>query len=394
MKKIFYLIFIIFFITGCQNYQELNSLAIVTALSIDYDTNNNEYEIVTQVINTVNKDKASSSNEPSFINFKAKAPSLSEALNEVVDYSPRKLYLSQIQVIILSKEILENHLDNTLDYILRNPEIRGEVNIMMAPSEEDLKGISIQTLLDDLSSSNIISSLNESYKEGLTTKVTVDDFSNMYLNPYEEIVLPTIYVEGNANIGKENENINKTEYISSVHIGKTAITKDNKIVRYLDKEETKYLNIIRKDIKNMQINIPYHDEYIVFKLYNLKVKIKPNTKNNKITLTLTGKAGSYEIVTNTSIENENNVKDIEKELNKYLKDNIIDTFKSIRKDNNIDVFNFQNIYYKNNPHYIKNNNWYNDIFPNLKLEVISKIDLYEKGNIKEEIKYVKENKYS
>lgn len=168
MKKIKYLLLItILLLTGCQNYKELNNIAITTAIAIDYLPETNEYSIITQVVNTINKKDSSSSNEPTFLNFYSKSSSLTEAIDKIVLESPRKLYTSQTQIIILSKEIINNHLDEILDYFTRNPEFRGETLVLLAPNKEDLKGITIQTLLDNLSSSNIISSLEEAEKKDI-----------------------------------------------------------------------------------------------------------------------------------------------------------------------------------------------------------------------------------
>ena len=54
---------------------------------------------------------------------------------------------------------------------------------------------------------------------------------------------------------------------------------------------------------------------------------------------------------------------------------------------------FRDLYYKTDPKYFKKNydNWYEDIFPSLKLEVKSEIKLYEKGNTLGGTKYEREN---
>ena len=216
----------------------------------------------------------------------------------------------------------------------------------------------------------------------------------MHLNPYKEIILPTIYIEGNIN--KANEEINKTStlYKGTVKVGNIAIFKDTILVDYLSFDNGKYLNIIRNKLKNTNIKTEYNNGYLVFELYDINSKISPNIKDNTITLSIKGKAKSYEIITNTNIENTKEVKDIEKYLNNYLEENIINTFNNIRNKYNTDVFNFRDIYYKDNPKYLKKNytNWYKEVFPKLKLKVKSNIELYEKGKIKEEIKYVKENR--
>ena len=90
MKKIFYLL-IILLLTGCQNYRELNDLAIVTALSIDYNTEEEEYTILAQVINTANKKESTSSENSSFTLYKSTASSLSSAINNNILSSPKKI---------------------------------------------------------------------------------------------------------------------------------------------------------------------------------------------------------------------------------------------------------------------------------------------------------------
>lgn len=394
MKKIKYLIVLILLLTGCQNYRELTDIAITTAIAIDYNAETKEYTLITQVVNSVKQQDASSSNEPTFLNFTTSSNSLSEAISKTVLESPRKLYTSQTEVIILSKELIEYKLTEVLDYLIRNPEIRGETLVLLAPNKADLKGITIQTLLDNLSSSNIVSSLKETAKEGYATLITLNNLTDMYLNPYKEIILPTLYVEGNINIADEEQNKTSTNYKGSVKVGPLAIFKDTTLLEYMTLEQTKYINIMRNKLNKTLITMPYNEGYITFELYNIKVKNTPNIKNNTITLTITGKGKTYEIITNTNIENTKKVQNIQKHLNTYIEENTLNTFNNIRNNYNTDIFNFRDTYHKTNPNYLNKNysNWYNEKFHSLNLIIKSKIELYEKGKIKEEIKYVKENR--
>ena len=392
MKRIIYLLPLLL-LTGCNNYRELTDIAITTAIGVDYSTEKNEYTLLTQVVNSVKMQDASSSNEPTFLNFYSSASSLTEAMDKIVLESPRKLYTAQCQILLLSKEVISSHLDEVLDYFVRSPEMRGEMKVILTPNKEDLKGITIQTLLDNLSSSNIVFSLEEAEKEGYAISITLNDLLDMYLNPYKEIILPTIDTEGDIN--KADEEINKTStlYKGTVKIGNLAIFKDTDLVDYLSFDDGKYLNIIRSKLKNTNIKAEYNKGYLVFGLYDIKSKISPNVKDNIITLSINGKAKSYEITTDTDIENIEEVKDIEKYLNNYLEKNIINVFNNIRNNYNTDIFNFRDTYYKDNPKYLKKHytNWYEEIFPKLKLKVKANIELYEKGKIQEEIEYVKEN---
>ena len=387
MNKIKYL-FLILILTGCQNYQELNDIAITTAIAVDYSNEANEYNIITQVVNTPKKD--SSNNEPTFLNFSSTSNSLTEALSKIVLECPKKLYTSQTQLIILSKEATENKLNNILDFFIRNPNFRGETLVLLAPNKEDLEGITIQTLLDNLSSSNIVSSLKKGKEEGYTSIINLNDLADMYLNPYKEITIPTLYIEGIPNEGKEETNRTSTTYKESVKIGPLSFFKDTSLLGFINTEEEKYLEIIKNNLNKTIITLPNNN--ITFELYNIKTKIVPNIKDNQIIINISGNARSYEIITDKNIENPNNVKKIQEELNKNIKNNTLNLFYNIRNNYNTDIFNFRDIFYKENPKYLNYNNWYQEVFPSLEIKVKSNIKLYEKGKIKETLKHDKENR--
>ena len=182
MKKIKYLIILLPLLTGC-NYRELNELGITTAVSIDYQNNN--YNIIAEVVNPIKQQDASSANNSPFITFKNSAPSLQEAFRNIVLESPRQLYAAHLEIIVLSEEIVNNHLKEFLEYFTRDPETRTEIKIIIAKTDKSIKGISLQTLLTNFSSSNILESLElQSQVLGLTYEVTINELLNMYIDPY------------------------------------------------------------------------------------------------------------------------------------------------------------------------------------------------------------------
>ena len=187
MKKFKYLVLLIIplLLSGCYNYRELNDLAIVTGISIDYDKESETFKVIVQVINPIKEQDATSSGEPSFINYESVGRSLQEAFRLVILDSPKQLYGSQVQVLILSETVLDGHLPDVIDYFIRDPELRSEFKVIIARNQKSLEGITIQTLLNNLSSSNILDSLETQEKrEGIANVSTLNDITNMYLNPY------------------------------------------------------------------------------------------------------------------------------------------------------------------------------------------------------------------
>ncbi len=393
MKRIKFLILLLPLLSGCYNYRELNELGITTAVSIDYKDNN--FYVIAEVINPIKQQDASSSNNSPFINYNSSSSSLQDAFRKVVLESPRQLYAAQLEIIVLSEEVVNNHLEEVLEYFARDPESRTEIKIIVAKTEDSTKAITLQTLLTSLSSSNIINSLDlQSKVLGMAYPVTLNELLNMYIDPYLEVVLPSMTLYGNYEIGDEKENITTSSPKAIVKIDGSTITKDNKILGYLDLEESKILNLINGKLKETIIKMNYYDGYIIFEPNRIKVSRELDIKNNIIKINISGYSKTKEIQSNINVKDPKEVEKLNKALNMELEKKITDTFNSIREKYGTDVFGFQELYYRTNYKYFKENctNWYEDIYPKIKLEVKANVRLYEKGNTLGGLRYERKNK--
>ena len=393
MKRIKFLILLLPLLSGCYNYRELNDLGITTAVSIDYKDNN--FYVIAEVINPIKQQDASSSNNSPFVNYNSSSSSLQDAFRKVVLESPRQLYAAQLEIIVLSEEVVNNHLEEVLEYFARDPESRTEIKIIVAKTEDSTKAITLQTLLTSLSSSNIIKSLDlQSKVLGMDYPVTLNELLNMYIDPYLEVVLPSMTLYGNYEIGDEKENITTSSPKAIVKIDGSTITKDNKILGYLDLEESKILNLINGKLKETIIKMNYYDGYIIFEPNRIKVSRELDIKNNIIKINISGYSKTKEIQSNIDLKDPKEVEKLNKALNMELEKKITDTFNSIREKYDTDVFGFQELYYRTNYKYFKENctNWYEDIYPKIKLEVKANVRLYEKGSTLGGLRYERKNK--
>lgn len=393
MKRIKFLILLLPLLSGCYNYRELNDLGITTAVSIDYKDNN--FYVIAEVINPIKQQDASSSNNSPFVNYNSSSSSLQDAFRKVVLESPRQLYAAQLEIIVLSEEVVNNHLEEVLEYFARDPEARTEIKMIVAKTEDSTKAITLQTLLTSLSSSNIIKSLDlQSKVLGMDYPVTLNELLNMYIDPYLEVVLPSMTLYGNYEIGDEKENITTSSPKAIVKIDGSTITKDNKILGYLDLEESKILNLINGKLKETIIKMNYYDGYIIFEPNRIKVSRELDIKNNIIKINISGYSKTKEIQSNINLKDPKEVEKLNKALNMELEKKITDTFNSIREKYGTDVFGFQELYYRTNYKYFKENctNWYEDIYPKIKLEVKANVRLYEKGSTLGGLRYERKNK--
>ena len=94
MKKYLF-IPILFILTGCYNYRDLNDLAIVSGISIGRDNNN--FKVSVEVVNpSLNQDE-----EAGFLIYQSSANSIEEAINNISLKAPKQLYLAHLNILII-----------------------------------------------------------------------------------------------------------------------------------------------------------------------------------------------------------------------------------------------------------------------------------------------------
>ena len=124
MKKILILLIMIFSLTGCKDYIEINDLAILTGIVIDYT--DDMYEVTAQLI--VN-DKKSNTKV-----FTTKSSSINEAIAELSKLSNKEVFISHLKVLIVTDNIIKNNIDFVIEHYNPN-ELLKLINTQSQKSE-------------------------------------------------------------------------------------------------------------------------------------------------------------------------------------------------------------------------------------------------------------------
>lgn len=392
MRKILIIISLLFLLTGCYNYRELNDLAIVSAIAIDYKLD--EFNVTIQIVNPKKQQDVSSANEPEFLIYESSAKTLQSAFRQVVNTSSNRIYGSHLQVLVISEDVATNHMDKILDFFAREPEARSEFYVMIARDNSAKDELSITTPLINLSSTSIMKLIETNNKNlGIAKTVTFNELLNDYLNPYKEISLPSIKIIGN-NIeeSESQENLEKTDTNSKIEISTTGIFKDKKLIGFLSEDDSIGLNILLNNTDTTMISYKCSDdEFIVSEINSLKSKIDADLKNKKVDIKISGHSILSEINCNLNIKDDEIIDMIASDINEELRQLVVNSINTIQFNYKIDALNIKDILYKDNPKYFKDNlnNW-SDIYQEIEFNVLVDLKLYEKGNTLGGIEYEKD----
>ncbi len=382
MKKILISLIPLIFLTGCYNYRELNELAIVSAIEIDKI--DDEFHVTTQIVNPTNQNKAASTNQTAFIIYESTGKTLQEAFRNVIKQSSRKIYGMHLQLLLLSENIAKEDVKSMLDFFFRNVEVRKEFYIAVDKTGSNNNLLKVLTPITTISSKSIYDSLESNNKFiGISNLVTFNDLMDTYLDPHKELVLPTINVEGDINKGEESENIETSNQYANILIDNMAIFKDEKLLGYLNKEESLTVNILKGDVKDTLITYECSpNKYATFEISISKNDVKVNTKNLKVNVNIEGTGYIAEYGCKGDLTKEKEINKINQKLNEELKKMMKESISSINKYNS-DVYNIRSIIYKNNPKFYSKieDSYYEDVFNKLTFDIKTNINLQGKGNI-------------
>lgn len=431
INKLFLLsIIILTTLTGCYDYREINTLAIVSATEINKI--GDEYQVSVQAINPQAPDKTTNSQAP-FIIYTGTGKTIQEAYRSITLSASRFMYSNHLDLLIINEKIAKENISDLIDYYIRNPGIRNEFYVLISKDDNIL---SITTPIDEISSASIKESIENNYKYyGVSSRTTFSEFVNMNLNPNQEIVLPTIELikntptedknineskdnnedvntnkdkdnndnndknksnnsedknnksnqEENESDGTSNKNTEKTEVKDKYLLGGYAIFKNNKLIGYLNNKESINYNILTNNIKNTIITYECSkNKYLAVEITNSNSSIK--TKNNKVSININLKGNINESHCNIDITKNKNIKKISHEIEEKLNKEITNDILNVRDNYHTDIYKFKDIIYKHDYSYyqkIKNN--YDEAYQNLDISVKTNIQLVEKGNILEVI---------
>lgn len=417
-------------LTGCYDYREMNTLAIVSATEINKI--GDEYQVSVQAINPQAPDKNTVSQAP-FIIYTGTGKTIQEAYRSITLSASRFMYSNHLDLLIINEKIAKENISYLIDYYIRNPGIRTEFYVLISKDDNIL---SVTTPIDEISSASIKESIENNYKYyGVSSRTTFSEFVNMNLNPNQEIVLPTIELvkdtptedknineeknnnedinankdkdnnenndknksnnsedknnksnqEENESDGTSNKNTEKTEIKNKYLLGGYAIFKNNKLVGYLNNKESINYNIITNNIKNTIITYECSkNKYLAIEITDSSSSIK--TKNNKVSININLKGNINESHCNIDITKNKNIKKISHEIEEKLNKEIANDILNVRDNYHTDIYKFKDIIYKHDYSYyqkIKNN--YDEAYQNLDISVKTNIQLVEKGNILEVI---------
>lgn len=322
MKKILIIILTLLLCTGCFDYKEINDLAIINAIGVDYE--DDEYIITLEILNDqIDKD---SSKITSYTKV-GHGKNLTSAIENAADKLSKQLIFNHIKLMILSKSIIEEKFENIIDLFLRNTYFRENFYVISATKNKPETLLNHTTNEAPIASTAITDTL-ESIRYSSNTNV-LKKFDEMV----EEVITYGIDTCFSNITLKDNEFI-----VDGMSIFNNYSFKSN-----LSNEYVKIYNLLTDNFDRPTYTINYDNLSFTTAINNGKINAEIKSGTINVTGNLMGR-----IIDNDPKYNIRDPKNLERIDNDFtnLLNKKIPEFIKVLQDNNSDILGITRNYYK------------------------------------------------
>jgi spore germination protein KC len=346
MKLIFKIIYIIILsvnLTGCWGAKEPSQISVVTALGID--KKDEKYMVTAQILNPGSITSKQNAEGTPVTTYRMEGRTIDEAVRRLTLEVPRNTFLGHLRLLVFGEELAREGVGKTLDYLLRNTEIRSDFYITVVKGEQATEALNILTPLERIPANKIFFSLEVSEKIwAATATVKLFEFIERLEAEGAEPILTSIFVTGNSDIGMNNENIENVDVPTNIQIGPVAAFKGDKLVGWLNDPQSTLVNILQGDSKGFLIIVPWEDpnEFVNLSAEKLKRKISIEEVMGKprIKVDIKIKASITEAMGIIPIDKPTTVTHIEEKTEEYLKLRFSKSTSEIQTQYQTDIFGF------------------------------------------------------
>jgi len=272
-------------LTGCWSRKELNEISVVLAVGIDYV--DGSFEVTSQVVDPSQMSSMKSTNRSPTIVVTERGKTILEAIRRVTTKSPRKLYGAHLGMVIISENIARQGMNEALDMLLRDPEIRPDLYVTIARGTSPKELLALMTPFEVLSGIEMYNALKVSQDAWAPTSAdTIVEIFQKELTEGIEPVITGISLIGDKIKGKTPQNIDRPEPAAEYKYQGLGVFRGDMLVGWLNESDSKAYSYIMNDVKNTvgSSMCPNEKGRFAVEVYSSKAKIIPKLVGNEVNI--------------------------------------------------------------------------------------------------------------
>lgn len=369
-------------LSGCWDRVEVNDLAIITAAAID-KKEDDRIELSLQVFipramsSGGGQGGGGGSGEPVTFVSSYEGKNLAEALSKLQTELPRKVFWGHCHIFIFGEEVAREGIQDHLDFLLRHPQPRERAFVFV--SDGKARPLTeLQTRLENFSAETIRRQANL----GVGLKTTMQKLDEMLASEAQAAALPFIKLS--------TEKGTQSDY-QYPHIVGTAVFKKDKMVGTLSLAKTRGVIWLKNEIEEYTVTLkPKNiDGDISLNPVSTHVAMIPHIYNDEWEMDVNIRTEGAVVQNGTTMDltNPSSIRLAEIAFQKDIKHRIESTIHELQQELDTDILDFAKEFHHKYPkHWRSVKNRWDEIFPQVKVNVNVKGNIRRQGNINESVK--------
>jgi spore germination protein KC len=259
---------------GCWDRRELETLAVVTGMGLNYAAQGDGYEVAFQIVRAAQLQSASGGAggggelKPVWI-LRSTGPTVFEAVRNATFQSSRRLFLSHNQVLIISEAVAKGGLLPALEFFVRDHEPRNTQWLLLTP-DEPVEILDAAAGLEHVSALAIVDLMKQYQLTSKIKPVYLADYIKTRIEKTTANTLPIIRIY---------ETAGKKELL----LDGTAILKEDRLVGFLDHKETRGLLWVLGEVRGgvITVDLPGGGK-ATFEIFDAIPKVKVEFKEGRV----------------------------------------------------------------------------------------------------------------
>ncbi|MGE7823836.1 Ger(x)C family spore germination protein [Paenibacillus sp. NPDC093718] len=344
-------------LNGCWDSQELNSLSIVSATSIDRSEDEwviSFQVVIPQSIATQTGGGSGGSQSPITI-FSTRGKTIREAMQNANLEAPRALFFAHNSVLIINEQVVRTEgVRQILDFFLRPVESRETMSVLLT---KDKASNLLEVLIPlEKITGNAIQRVITQGQENLSQvkNIKLIDFASMVANPYKSAMAPELRVSGNQEEQSTLDALKSTRNQAVLKLGDLGVFRGDKLVGWMKRKESRGVAWLSNSVHNLIIVTPCSDRddsrLSSYRVIHSSTQVDPKMVNGSVNMVIhiQTKGALDETSCTMDLTKPDVISKLEDTIAEQIKDEVLATWKRM-KDLNVDVVGFMDMIHRKYP---------------------------------------------
>lgn len=362
---------LVFSLSGCWNYMDINQLFVVEGFAIDKDMETGEYKLIYEV----QKAKSGSDSEISVRVATASGITIYQAIRNAIHEVGSKLYWGHASVCIIGKNAAAEGITAIMDTISRATEIKPSVLICYSEVEKLEDIFNVEDEIHDSTTQHIKDLFEESTSSGKFITAPMVEIVRNITSESPAFLLPNFEIEEH---GEEK----------ALMVKGSAVFVEDKYIGMLDEIESRSVNIFKKKVDKEYIIALSNSAFpqASIEVVESKIKFEPLIENNKpqININLDIKSRLTEIQVSETLNLDNIEHGLVSSFEELLIQQLGAVISRAQTKEKVDYLGFNEYFFASHPDFWDSmpGTW-NDEFLSMDYDIKVNIEILGRGSIRE-----------